>query len=169
MLYNYYFFVCMFGCLPLLFCLFLVYICVIDIYQHVECVEIFCVYQTLKIPIKRVLKKKKSCKNEDGRGFWQFILRVQHLATNQQQPKLINFLMCHRVIRCFNKRHAGRSEKAYSTWYSKAVSHPTSQARRCRHVQGGMAVSNSHCDKYVSYRCWNHMIPLFYQIIGLRD
>ena len=37
-----------------------------------------------------------------------------------------------------------------------------------RRVQGGVAISNSHCDKCVSYRCWNHMFSLFYQIIGLR-
>jgi len=52
--------------------------------------------------------------------------------------------MCHKVIRCVNKRQkAGRREKAYSAWYSQAVSHPsTSQDQTCLaseigHVQGG--------------------------------
>ena len=49
----------------------------------------------------------------------------------------------------------------------------TNQAWCCltskiRNVQCDVAISNSHFDKYVSYRCWNHMFPLFYQIIGLR-
>ena len=49
----------------------------------------------------------------------------------------------------------------------------TNQAWRCltsdiRPVQSSVAVSNIHCDTYLSYMCWNHMFPLFYQIIGLR-
>ena len=51
-------------------------------------------------------------------------------------------------------------EKAYSTWYSQAVSHPsTHQARPCLaseirrdRVQGGMAVSICCCRKMDFYR-----------------
>ena len=43
---------------------------------------------------------------DPGSATWR--LRAKNklcLPTNQQQLKLINFLMCHRVIRRFNKRH----------------------------------------------------------------
>ena len=67
-----------------------------------------------------------------------------------------------------------RREKAYSTWYSQAVSHPnTNQAQPClvseiRHVQGGVSIMNMLCEKCESYRLWNHAVPLYNQIIGLR-
>ena len=67
-----------------------------------------------------------------------------------------------------------RREKAYSTWYSQAVSNPsTNQAQPClaseiRHVQGGVAVSDRLCDKCALYRCRNNTVPLYNQIIDLR-
>ena len=106
---------------------------------------------------------------------WKWDLQITLcLATNEQQLKMTNFLMCNRVIRRCNKRHAGGGKKAYSTWYSQAVSHPSTdqdqpwlpRTDEIGHVQGGVAVSDRLCDKCASQMY--HVVPLYNQIIGLR-